>query len=46
MILNFKVNVKSIIDPDDNFLEDLLGINGLRSGNPLLHARELGRVLN
>ena len=29
IILNSKVSVKSILDPDDNFLEECLNINGL-----------------
>ena len=29
VILNFKVIVKSILDPEDNFLEELLSIRGI-----------------
>ena len=30
MVLNSKVMVKSLVNPDNNFQEELLSVNGLR----------------
>ena len=44
IILNSKVSVKSILDPDDNFLEKCLIINGLSKAifpyHSLTHSKE------